>query len=114
MTVSKDRYDEEVQQQAEFLAEEAENATADGDFDDVERAVYELARHSLDGHGWFTSTDPGMHGQIIGHSDTDPANHVDVTAYVEGKSVPEMLRALAFLSFESDVIEAAAGAADPQ
>lgn len=101
--LSKDRYDEEIRTQANVLESYVAEAVENGEYDDPEKAAFDLAREILNGHGWFSTTDPELHGEIIAFSEANPENYVDLDAYTEGKSPEEIVLAVAALCFEGDV-----------
>lgn len=116
--ISEDLYWTRVRKDARSLAKAAEDAAADGEFSDVERAVYELARGVLATHGWFDGEAEGnaaMYGEIVDHSEVNPSEYMDMDTFIVGEDdAPEIFRSLAYLSYESDVMERAAELATPQ
>lgn len=105
--ISEDRYHEEVETHARILEERVEN---DEEHEDPERAAFELSREVVDGHPWFVeggSMGPAAHGEIIEYRETPPRAFNDLDAYIEGKSPEDVVRTIAFLCFEADVMNTA-------
>ena len=111
-TITEDDYESEVQVQANYLSQEAAQAVEDGLFDTHHNAVLEFASDVLDFHDWFARRHygPAAHGCIIEHAledDTQVTRHHDWWSMAESDDIETTLKRVAYLAFESAVIEAA-------
>lgn len=110
--ITKEEYDDEVQHNAEVLAEMAEEAVENGDYDDPLGAVMELSTDVLDHHNWFARTyhGPADYGAIIEHADdsgVDPVRYRDLTHLAESEDPKKVVEKFAYVAFESHVIDLA-------
>jgi hypothetical protein len=111
-TISTEDYESEVLRQANHLSQAATQAVEDGEYDTHHDAVLELASDVLDAHEWFTQRQygPAAHGCIIEHAteyDTQIARYQDWWSMAESNSIETTVERVAYLAFESAVIEAA-------
>lgn len=118
-TISQKEYDDEVQSQAETLAEYArQDVERDTAYEEFNEAVIDLVMDVLDGHNWFTRRQfgPEAHGAIIQHSDADndPAVYRDIETATDADDTEEIIKRLAFAHFEADVIETALSMEDEE
>lgn len=112
-TISRDRYKEEIREQASYLADAIRDSGRDHPSD--ENAAIDLVGDVLDGHGWIEYAGPAVHGQVIQHAsesnvgaDHDPTDIIDLDAYVEGKDVEAITKTLAYISLREDVVDRSA------
>lgn len=111
--ITEDEYWGEVEEQAETLAKWAiEDVERDTAYEEPENAVLELVSDVLDAHNWFARSHhgPADHGAIIEYgeeSDADLHRYGDIEAHTDSDDATEVVKRLAYASFEAHVIEEA-------
>ena len=110
--ITKEEYDDEVQSQAEILAEHAMDAFDSDEYDDPLGAVMELSSDVLDHHNWFARSyhGPADHGAIIEYAEdsgVDPVRYRDLTPLAESEDPTRVVKNFAYVAFESHVIDLA-------
>lgn len=104
------RYDDEVETQADYLRDTAEEAVEDGEYDRFQSAAMDLVTYTLDGHEWFTSNQygPADWGAIIEFADDDVQGsypYGDLISLIESSDPIGVVRKVAYIMFEWAVIE---------
>lgn len=103
-------YREERDRVARSLAAESGAAVDEGLYDEYHQAVFELAVEDAEFHEWFARTQDGaLYGAIVQHADANVEDYTDWESAVLGGGPEDVLRCLAYVSFEADLIDRALG-----
>lgn len=110
--ITQTEYENEVETQADHLAEAATEAVEAGEYGEYRSAVVDLSVDVLDGHDWFSRADhgPADHGAIVEYADdqgVDPVRYRDLTHFAESEDPAAVVEKFAYVAFEAHVIETA-------
>lgn len=107
--ISREEYEEEVDEYAAWLTEEAIEAGKGENYEGPHSAAHEVVGDILHGHNWFARDYHGesLYGSIIEHSDADPGRFSGWKRLSEAETPREMIKRTAQLVFQTDVLNEA-------